>query len=89
LRSRAQAQSDDFGVVDVLYVLGGCARAHLLDVAPELMSELETHSRAFICNYSRCSLGTFRWGSYGRRDDMGVVMDVGISVDVTDATAPS
>jgi hypothetical protein len=24
-------------------VLGGCARAHLPDVAPELVGELETH----------------------------------------------
>jgi hypothetical protein len=32
---------------------------HPPDVAPELVSELETHSRAFICNCSRCSLGGF------------------------------
>jgi hypothetical protein len=49
----------DLGVGGVVQVLGGCARAHLPDVAPELMGELETHQRAFICNYSRCSLGGF------------------------------
>jgi hypothetical protein len=35
-RSRAQAQLDGLGVDGVLPVLGGCARAHPLDVAPEL-----------------------------------------------------
>jgi hypothetical protein len=46
-------------------------RAHLPDVAPELMSELETRLRAFICNCSRCSLGMFRRGSYGCRGERG------------------
>jgi hypothetical protein len=78
LRSRAQAQSDDVGVGDVLFVRGGCARAHPPDVAPELVSELETHSQAFICNCSRCSFGLFHQGSYGRRGDVGVVMGAGI-----------
>jgi hypothetical protein len=64
-------------------------RAHPLDVAPELVSELETHSRAFICICSHCSFRTFRWGSYGRRGDVGAVMGAGISSDVTDVTAPS
>jgi hypothetical protein len=49
----------DLGVGGVLHVLGGCARAHLPDVAPELVSELETRSRAFIRNCRRCSLGGF------------------------------
>jgi hypothetical protein len=49
----------DLGVSGVLQVLNGCARAHLPDVAPELVSELETRLRAFICNCSRCSLGGF------------------------------
>jgi hypothetical protein len=35
------------------------------------MSELETRSRAFICNCSHCSLGALRRGSYGRRGDRG------------------
>jgi hypothetical protein len=43
----------------VLQVLGGCARAHLPDVAPELVSESETRSQAFFCNCSRCSLRSF------------------------------
>jgi hypothetical protein len=62
-------------------------RAHPLDVAPELVSELETRSQAFMC--SRCSFGPFRRGSRGRHGDMDVVMGVGISDDVTDVTAPS
>jgi hypothetical protein len=49
----------DLGVEGVLRVLSGCARAHPPDVAPELVSELKTRSRAFICNCSRCSLGGF------------------------------
>jgi hypothetical protein len=49
----------DLGVGGVLQVLGGCARAQPPDVAPELVSELETRSRAFICICSRCSLGGF------------------------------
>jgi hypothetical protein len=49
----------DLGVGGVLQVLGGCARAHPPDVAPELLSQLKTRSRAFICNCSRCSLGGF------------------------------
>jgi hypothetical protein len=40
-------------------VLGGCARAHPPDVAPELVIELETRSRAFIRICSRCILGGF------------------------------
>jgi hypothetical protein len=47
------------GVGGVLQVLGGCTRAHPLDVDLELVSELETRSRAFVCNCSRCSLGGF------------------------------
>jgi hypothetical protein len=47
----------DLGVGGVVQVLGGCARAHPPDVAPELVGELETRPRAFICNCSRCSLG--------------------------------
>jgi hypothetical protein len=77
------------GVGGVLQVLGGCTRAHPLDVAPELVSELETHLRAFICNCSRCSYGAFHQGSYGCRGDVGVVMGAGISTDVIDVTAPS
>jgi hypothetical protein len=46
-------------------------RAHPPDVASELVSELKTCSRAFICNCSRYSLGMFRRGSYGRRGDRG------------------
>jgi hypothetical protein len=49
----------DLGVGGVLQVLGGCARAHPSHVAPELVSELETRSRAFICNCSHCSLEGF------------------------------
>jgi hypothetical protein len=49
----------DLGVGGVVQVLGGCARAHPLDVAPELVGELETRPRAFICNCSCCSLGGF------------------------------
>jgi hypothetical protein len=49
----------DLGVGGVVQVLGGCARAHPPDVAPELVGELETRMRAFICNCSRCSLGGF------------------------------
>jgi hypothetical protein len=59
-------------------------RAHPPDVAPELVGELETRSRAFIC--SRCSFGPFRRGSRG---DVGAVMGAGISADVTNMTAPS
>jgi hypothetical protein len=44
LRTHTQAQLDDLGVDGVLHVLGGCARAHPPDVAPELVSELETRS---------------------------------------------
>jgi hypothetical protein len=40
----------DLGVGGLLQVLGGCARAHPPDLAPELVSELKTRSRAFICN---------------------------------------
>jgi hypothetical protein len=76
-------------VGDFLRVLGGCARAHPPNVAPELVSELETRSRAFICNCSRCSYWAFRRGSYGHRGDVGAIMGAGISVDVTDVTAPS
>jgi hypothetical protein len=57
--SRAQAQLVDLGVGGVLQVLGGCARAHPPDVAPELVSDSETRSRAFICICSCCSLGCF------------------------------
>jgi hypothetical protein len=71
LRSHTHAEPDDLGVGDVLLVLGGCARAHPPDVAPELVSELKTRKRAFICNCSRCSLGTLRLGSYCRRGDRG------------------
>jgi hypothetical protein len=49
----------DLGVEGVLQVLGGCARAHPPDVARELVSELETRSRAFNCNCSHCSFGGF------------------------------
>jgi hypothetical protein len=76
-KSRAPAQLDNLGVDGVLHALGGCARAHPPDVAPELVSELETHSRAFIRDCSRCSFGMLRRGSldhcgecgrnYGRR----------------------
>jgi hypothetical protein len=55
--SRAQAQLVDVGVGGVLQDLGGCAGVHPPDVAPELVSEVETRSRAFICNCSCCSLG--------------------------------
>jgi ABC-type phosphate/phosphonate transport system permease subunit len=56
---RIGAQPVSLGVGGVLQVLGGCARAHLPDVAPELVSELETHSRVFVCNCRHCSLGGF------------------------------
>jgi hypothetical protein len=79
----------DLGVGGVLQVIGGCARAHLPNVASELVSELETHLRAFICNCSHCSFWVFRRGSYGRSGDVGAVMGVGISADVTYVTAPS
>jgi hypothetical protein len=49
----------DLGVGGVVQVLGGCARAHPPNVAPELVGELETRPRAFICNCSRCNLGGF------------------------------
>jgi hypothetical protein len=49
----------DLGVGGVLQVLSGCVRAHPPDVALELVSELETRSRAFICVCNRCSLGGF------------------------------
>jgi hypothetical protein len=49
----------DLGVGVVVQVLNGCARAHLPDVSPELVGELETRPRAFICICSRCSLGGF------------------------------
>jgi hypothetical protein len=57
--SRAQAQQVGVGVGGILLVLGGCAQAHPPDVAPELVSELETRSRAFFCNCSHCSRGGF------------------------------
>jgi hypothetical protein len=79
----------DLGVGGVLQVLDGCARAHLSDLAPELVSELETRLRAFICNFSRCSFWAFRRGSYGRRGDVGAVMGANVSTDVIDVTAPS
>jgi hypothetical protein len=59
------------GVDGVLRVLGGCARAHPPDVAPELVSKLETRSRVFMCDCSRCSLGMLRRGSRGRRGKCG------------------
>jgi hypothetical protein len=59
------------GVDGVFRVLGGCTRAHPPDVAPELVSELETHSRAFMCDCSHYSLGTLRRGSRGRRGKCG------------------
>jgi hypothetical protein len=49
----------DLRVGGVLQVLGGCVRAHPPDVAPELVSELETRWRDFIHNCSHCSLGGF------------------------------
>jgi hypothetical protein len=61
--SHAKAYLDNLAVDGVLHVLGGCARAHPPDVAPELVSELETHPRAFIRDCSRCSLGMLRRGS--------------------------
>jgi hypothetical protein len=65
-RSHARPQLDDSGVDGALRVLGGCARAHPPDVAPELVCELETRSRAFMCDCSRCSLGMLCQGSRGR-----------------------
>jgi hypothetical protein len=62
---------DDPGVDGVLRVLGGCARAYPPDVALELVSELEARSRAFMRDCSRCSLGTLRRGSRGRRGKCG------------------
>jgi hypothetical protein len=47
------------GVGGAVQVLGGCARAHPPYVAPELVGELKTRSRAFICNCSLCNLGDF------------------------------
>jgi hypothetical protein len=49
----------DLGLGGVVQVPSGCARAHPPNVAPELVGELETHPRAFICNCSHCSLGGF------------------------------
>jgi hypothetical protein len=49
----------DLGVCGIVQVLGGCARVHPPDVAPELLGELKTRPRAFICNCSCCSLGCF------------------------------
>jgi hypothetical protein len=49
----------DLGVGGVVQVPGGRARAHPPDVAPELMGELETRPRAFICYCIHCSLGGF------------------------------
>jgi hypothetical protein len=66
-RSRAQDLLSRLGVGVVLRVLGGCARAHPPDVAPEPMSELKTHPRAFMLDCSCCSLGMFCWGSRGHR----------------------
>jgi hypothetical protein len=61
----------DLGVDGVLHVLSGCARAHPPDVAPMIVSESETRSRAFIRNCSCCSLATLHWGGYGRRGECG------------------
>jgi hypothetical protein len=58
-RSHAQAQLSGFGVGAVLRVLDGCARAHPPHVAPEPVGELNTRSRAFKLQHSRCSLGMF------------------------------
>jgi hypothetical protein len=66
-RSRAQAQLSGFGVGAILCVLGGCARAHPPDVAPEPVGELKTRSRAFELHCGCCSLGLFHRGSRGRR----------------------
>jgi hypothetical protein len=88
-RSRAQAQLDNLGVDDVLQALGGCARAHSLDVAPELVSELETRSRAFIRDCSDCSLGMLRRGSLDRCGECGRSYGRGISADMMDVTVPS
>jgi hypothetical protein len=62
---------DDLGVDGVLHVLGGCARAYPPDVAPELVGELETRSRAFMRDCSCCSLGMLHQGSHGRRGKCG------------------
>jgi hypothetical protein len=59
------------GVGVVLHVLGGCAHAHPPDVAPEPVGELKTRPRAFMLDYSRCSLGMLCWGSHDRRDCNG------------------
>jgi hypothetical protein len=79
----------DLCVGGVLQVLGGCARAHPPDVAPELVSESETLSRAFICICNCCSFGGFVGSSYSRSGDVGVVVGAGILADATDMTAPS
>jgi hypothetical protein len=57
------------GLVLVLLfvVLGGCTRAHPPDVALELVGDLKTQSRAFMCDCSRCSLGLLCRGSHCRR----------------------
>jgi hypothetical protein len=60
---------------------------HPPDVAPELVSELETRSRAFICYCSCCSLGGFVGAA------TAVVMTwawswVRVSRHVTDMAAP-
>jgi hypothetical protein len=54
------------GVDGVLRALGGWARAHPPDVAPELVRELETSARAFMYDCSRCSSGMLRRGSRSR-----------------------
>jgi hypothetical protein len=57
------------GLVLVLFfvVLGGCARAHPPDVAPEPVGELKTCSWAFMFDCSHCSLGILCRGIRGRR----------------------
>jgi hypothetical protein len=69
--SLTQAQLDDLGVNGVLRVLSGCARAHPPDVAPELVSELTTRSRDYMCDCSRCSPGTPCRCSHGCRGKCG------------------
>jgi hypothetical protein len=44
-------------VLEVFFKFSVGARERIR--APELVSELETHSQAFVCTCSRCSLGGF------------------------------
>jgi hypothetical protein len=82
-------------LVPFFVVLGGCARAHPPDVAPEHVVELKTRSRASMFDCSRCSLKCFAGvvvvnvvvtAVAGDMVNAGKVVGAGISADVTDVT---